>query len=337
MTGADASPTGGAVRVRSNAKVNLALRVRGKRDDGFHELETVLLGLELAGEVTVSRADGAAPGSLFVATSGPCATADIVDGPEHLALRGAAAAREALGADDALHVAVTKGVPSRAGLGGGSADAAAAAWATLELLGGPTLGGEAVLARAADALAAVGSDCAFFFEARGRSAALATGRGERVRPFAGSPPWSISVLTPDVECATPAVYGALGREAGSVAAPAWDLDRAEALLALGVDAARAELMNDLEEAALRAEPRLGAWLDLVDEAGHGHLTLAGSGSSLFGLHSNHDEATAAVEAILAAGRERGLGFRFACVTRAEASLLDRLATGGAPTGTESAR
>lgn len=312
-----------AVSVRSGAKINPVLRVLGRRADGFHELETLMLGLGFGGVVTVGRAPGEGPGSIQVHTRGAHATADIVDGPEHLALRGAQAARAVLGRDDPLGIVVEKEVPSRAGLGGGSADAAAAARATLELLDGDGAlerHGDAVL----EALAAIGSDCAFFFAARGRSAGLATGRGERVEVLDGAPPWWVGVLTPDLVCSTPKVYGALGLAPGAMDAPSLTPAAARALLAMSGDQARAVLENGLEEAALRAEPKLAAWLDLVDEVGAGHMTLAGSGSSLFALFDDQADAANTVRAVLAEGERRGLGFRFACVTGPETHLLERL-------------
>ena len=107
--------------VRAHAKVNPALRVLGRRADGYHELETVLVALELADVVTVPRGRGrkaarsvrcARPSSIRSASS------DIVDGPDHLAARGAALALEVLGSSAGLEVARRSTSPSRAGLGG---------------------------------------------------------------------------------------------------------------------------------------------------------------------------------------------------------------------------
>lgn len=309
-----------AVTVRSNAKINPVLRVLGRRDDGDHEVESLMLGLAFGGAVTVARDPDGAPGSIRVSTAGPFATPDIVDGPEHLALRGAAAARDVLGSDAALRVTVDKGVPSRAGLGGGSADAAAAARATLWLLGAQAAE-ERLAPDVLGRLGAIGADCGFFFAARDRSAALARGRGERLEPVDGTPGWAIAVLTPAVVCPTGAVYGATGMAPGRLASGALDVEACADLLGASASAARARIDNDLEEAALRAVPDLGDWLDLVDGAGGGHFTLAGSGASVFGLFDAPEEAAAAVEDILAASRGEDLPFRFACVTQAESSLL----------------
>ena len=170
-------------------------------------------------------------------------------------------------------------------------------------------------------LGAIGADCGFFFAARDRSAALARGRGERLEPVDGTPGWAIAVLTPAVVCPTGAVYGATGMAPGRLASGALDVEACADLLGASASAARARIDNDLEEAALRAVPDLGDWLDLVDGAGGGHFTLAGSGASVFGLFDAPEEAAAAVEDILAASRGEDLPFRFACVTQAESSLL----------------
>lgn len=306
---------------RSNAKVNPVLKVLGRREDGLHDLETLLLGLGLGGVVTVRRAPDAAPGSLTVRTAGAQRTPDIVDGPTHLALRGAAAARELVGETDVpLFIDVDKSVPSQAGLGGGSADAAAAAFATLEVLGA---GGDTSARRGlVPALAALGVDCAFFAAARGASAAIATGAGDEVRALDGSPSWHVALVTPDVACPTADVYGALGLQPGqSVVDGSLDPSACATFLGLSAADAREHLVNDLEPAALRAVPALGAWLDLVDEACGPHFCLAGSGASLFGLFDDQGEAVAAVESILRAARERSLRARFACVTSAERDLI----------------
>lgn len=272
------------------AKVNPILRVLGRQADGYHRLETLLVALDLSDRVRVTRRERDGGQRVTVETTGPMATSDIVDDGRHLAARGAALALDVLGSDACLHVHVSKEIPSRAGLGGGSADAAAAAFASIRLLADPgaVAGFEGTCA---SRLAEIGMDCAFFGLARDSGAGFGTGRGEEVRPLAGRLDWEVLVLTPDVECSTPGVYGALGLAPGEslteqFIGPFMDGGgeaSAARLLDMGADEARHELVNGLERAAVEAEPRLGRWFDLLDDLGLQHMRLAGSGSSLFGL------------------------------------------------------
>ena len=301
-----------AVSVRAHAKVNPALRVLGRRADGYHELETVLVALELADVVTVRETAG---GGVTVRTTGPRASSDIVDGPDHLAARGAALALEVLGSSAGLEVVVEKHVPSRAGLGGGSADAAAAALAALTLLG-PGGGGEldALHERCTAALGALGADCPFFLHGPtlATGAGLGAGRGDELVALP-APDWEVLLVTPDVACSTPAVYQAMtDAERGSVPA---GIDGARELLAAGAEAARGALVNDLAPAAARAEPGLIAWTGLLREAGLDHALLAGSGSSHFALFApGTGDAERARDRVLAAADARGLTPRLCEVT-----------------------
>lgn len=264
------------------AKVNPILRVLGRQKDGYHELETLLVALDLADRVQVSMRSDDHGERVTVLTTGPMATSDIVDDGQHLAARGAALALDVLGSDSRLHVHVSKEIPSRAGLGGGSADAAAAAFASIRLLAdaGEVAGfDEACASR----LAEIGMDCAFSGLARNSGAGFGTGRGEEILPLLGKLDWEVLVLTPDVECSTPRVYGALGLGPGDSLMESKGESAAARVLDLGADAARHELVNGLERAAVEAEPRLARWFELLDDLGLQHMRLAGSGSSLFGL------------------------------------------------------
>ena len=198
------------VSLRANAKINPTLRVLGRREDGFHELAPTLVALDLAAAVTVTARAG--PGPVAVRVRGPFATNDVPADGSNLAARGADVARTLAGSDVGLDVDVVKNVPSRAGLGGGSADAAAAARAALAVIGTEGLAG--VDARLAGALAELGSDCPFFDVARHTGAGCAVGRGEAVAPVQGPTGWWVALVTPDVDCPTPEVYGALGLAPG---------------------------------------------------------------------------------------------------------------------------
>jgi 4-diphosphocytidyl-2-C-methyl-D-erythritol kinase len=108
-----------AAPVEAPAKINLGLRIRGRRADGYHELESVFLPLDLADEVRVEASAGE---GVSLALDGDAA--GVPGGDANLALRAARAFAEAAGLGEALAVRLRKRIPAAAGLGGGSSDAA---------------------------------------------------------------------------------------------------------------------------------------------------------------------------------------------------------------------
>jgi 4-diphosphocytidyl-2-C-methyl-D-erythritol kinase len=217
----------GPVVVRAPAKLTVTLRVTGVRDDGYHLLDAEMVTLDLADTLTFGEGDGLeVVGGSGLAVSG---------GDDNLVRRAlAAVGRRA-------HVRLDKRIPAGAGLGGGSADAAAVLrWAGVDDL----------------ALAAtLGADVPFCLVG-GR--ARVTGIGERVEPLPHLDR-AFTLLTPPFGVSTPAVYRA------------WD----------GMGGPRAEGPNDLEPAALEVEPRLAAYRDQLADATGQQPVLAGSGSTWF--------------------------------------------------------
>ncbi len=170
-------------------KVNLALEVLGKRPDGYHELATVMQTIDLADRLVVEDAD-----DLSMATTSPDVPAD----GGNLALRAAAALREAAKVDRGVRVRLVKRIPVAAGLGGGSSDAAAVLLALNRLWGlrWP-------IDRLADVAVTLGMDVPFFL--RG-GVALGTGRGEKLaRLEAGA--LALVLVNPGEALSTAAVYG----------------------------------------------------------------------------------------------------------------------------------
>lgn len=289
------------------AKLNTSLAVLGRRDDGYHELDTTMVAVAPCDVVTVTASDAAADvaadvdgeaGSVALAVLGPAADADVrAAGADNAAVR---AARDALAAvaaldhrarDVALAVRLVKHVPARAGLGGGSADAAAALLAVREVLG-TRLGRSLTELDWIELAARHGSDTAFFTAARFGGRARATGRGERVEPLAGERAW-FALVVPDVGCSTPAVYGAFaeGQRAARPGAPR---------------------RNDLECAARAVEPQLGAWFEALGPS----FGLSGSGSALFAQAPTRAAARARLAGALEAAAGLGRAPRLAAVTRA---------------------
>jgi len=282
------------IAVRAPAKVNLTLEVRGRRPDGHHELDSVMMALELGDEL-VAELDGERGGEVAgrgcaLALGGPAA-AGVPGDATNLALRAARAVRAMAAArglrPEGVRLTLTKHVPAQAGLGGGSADAAAAAFACARLFGLDPDDPEVLRA-----LAELGSDCVFFLAARRSGLARCTGRGERVEPLPALVlPWSLALVTPGFGCSTAAVYRAFAPPEGPERRRPFD---PHALGSGGLEQARAGLVNELEAAAERATPELKAFRAHLEEHAPGAFRLAGSGSSCFGFFADDASARSAL-------------------------------------------
>jgi len=288
-----------ALLVRAPAKLNLFLEVLGRRADGFHELDSVMIALERADLLRMRARDE--PG-VELTLSGSAASEDVPRGADNLVVRALAGAfADAGGPGPGLSIELEKRVPSRAGLGGGSADAAAALLGARRLLGV-----ERTDEQCARELARLGSDCAFFAAARASGAARCRGRGELVEAWpAPSAALHFAVLVPTPECPTPLVYASLPTH-GALPAPS----ALASALALGdVDAIAHALHNRLEEGALRAVPALAAWRELFDSRAGESWILSGSGSAFFSVFPHEADARSALMEIQELALREGLSCR----------------------------
>ncbi len=181
------------VRVAAHAKVNLFLRILAREGGAgaYHQLETAFLLLELADELVVARRPSGVTLDVQGAAVGPA--------EENLAVRAARAVLEATGRRFGVAIELTKRIPVRAGLGGGSSDAAAALHAVNALAGGAVPRSELL-----HLAARLGADVAFF--ASGAAAALAWNRGERLYRLAPPPAAPALVALPPVTIATSEAY-----------------------------------------------------------------------------------------------------------------------------------
>ena len=272
-----------ALTLRAHAKVNLDLRVLGLLPDGYHEVRTVLQSLRLHDTLTFTRC----PGPFRIDCDDPAVPTD-----EHNliwraadALRQIAAPRRAALAD--LQVRVVKRIPARAGLGGGSADAAVTLLALTRLW---RLELDLVdLARVASRL---GADVPFFLAG---GTALGAGRGDDVSPLAEPPPTSVVVITPPFGVSTPDAYR-------------WfDLDgrpRPTRVVRRAIPdwpAWAAELRNDLEAPVVRRHPAIGRMVRALTALGAGHAAMSGSGSAVFGVFLDAEVAAGAHAALVKRG------------------------------------
>jgi 4-diphosphocytidyl-2-C-methyl-D-erythritol kinase len=285
---------GGRVRprllVRVPAKVNLVLDVGPRRADGFHAVETVLQAIAVFDELWLEPGEGV---SLVGRVAG-------VDRPEdNLAWRAAELLRGAAGVSAGVRVRLIKRIPVGAGLGGGSADAAAAlvGCAALWRLGWAR-------ERLAELGARLGSDVPFFLWG---GTAWADGRGERVRPLPVLPPWPVVVAFPGVGQSTAEAYAALDRAGG------WPRVSAQPLLQWLADhedlrwrpgdryALAARLGNAFDAVVPPARPDVAALRDRLLEAGALACLVSGSGSAVWALAPSGAWAQAAARALEASG------------------------------------
>jgi len=291
-----------SVSVLAPAKVNLVLDVLGRRADGYHEVDTVLAAIDLA-DVVDARAVDDRRGEVRLELAGPFASPDIPRDERNLVVRAVGPLLAAVGNGRSLALRLLKSVPSQAGLGGGSSDAAAALLAARLALGvGPDTASDITL------LASLGSDTAFFAAAQDTGVARARGRGESIDVLPALPAgWCIALATPAAVASTEAVYQSLGLDAPSAKRAerprAWNWEDGVALV-------RAELSNDLERAAALAVPELGRWRATLEGIDLDHWRLAGSGSTWFGLYPDERGARQGLAAVEAAAERAGLGVRF---------------------------
>lgn len=181
--------------VSAPAKLNLSLRVLGRREDGFHELETVMVPLGLADRLTMERMDGP-DGAIEFSCTDPGVPGD----ESNLVIQALRALARECGSLPALRVKLEKAIPHGAGLGGGSSDAAAALRGVNDWLG---LGvAPETLRRLA---AGLGSDVPFFLHG---CAAMCRGRGEVIEPLPDrGPRLPVLLIKPPFPVPTPWAYG----------------------------------------------------------------------------------------------------------------------------------
>lgn len=268
------------MRVRVPAKINLALRVGGVMDDGYHPLATVFQAVSLFDEITATNAP---PGEFSVSVSGP-QTHLVPTDDSNLALRAARMVADLHPDPQALGVRlhIAKDIPVTGGMAGGSADAAGAlvACATLWRIGANT---EDLLGLAAE----LGADVPFCLVGH---TALGTGRGDRVAPVLtrGRYHWVVALV--DAELSTPAVFAKFDELCGDAPSPQPPKQLIEALA--GGDPAQLgrRLENDLEKSAVALRPGLRTLLDEGLDAGALGALLSGSGPTCVFLARDAEHA-----------------------------------------------
>ncbi len=279
-----------ALRLRAPAKINLDLRVLGKRVDGFHELRTVFHSLELHDWLLADL--GGTGIELEIGQQSSSGLA-VGCGADNLVVRAAQAYLAAADLDLGLRFRLDKQIPAGGGLGGGSSDAAAA----LRLC--HQLSGQALSQSALGDLGrGLGADVAFFLEGGTK---IGTGRGDALRSVPVAPRYEVLLILPPSGASTPEVYK--NHKAQLIdATPATTLMASDALFDQQL-APASEFRNDLEASAMELYPELRALFERVRALGFEDLRMSGSGSTLFLVFSDRAAADAAREALLPVERE----------------------------------
>jgi 4-diphosphocytidyl-2-C-methyl-D-erythritol kinase len=260
--------TVGAVRLQAHAKVNLFLRVLAREADGFHGLETLFCLVSLADELRAERREGR---GVTIEVEG----ADVGPAEDNLAVRGAAAVLAATGDRFGVHLTLGKRIPTRAGLGGGSSDAAAALVAANKLAGDPVPRHELL-----QLAARLGSDVPFFLS--GAPLALGWGHGERLLRLPPLPAAPALLLAPPLPVATPDAYAWVDearQSAGRRGAVALDLDALSTWGDIGRMAG-----NDFESVVFGRHQAVRAAFEALVNTRPLVCRMSGSGSALFAVY-----------------------------------------------------
>jgi 4-diphosphocytidyl-2-C-methyl-D-erythritol kinase len=276
-----AAGEGRALLAQACAKINLGLEVLGRREDGYHEIRTILQTIDLGDDLRfVSR-----PAGIELEVEG----AEVPAGPSNLVWRAAALLAEESGCRRGVSIHVEKRVPPGAGLGGGSSDAA------LTLLALDRLWGTGASPEDLHRIAArLGMDVPFFLHG---GTAIAVGRGDELYPLQLAIDFPIVLILPDFSVSTAEAYRNLRltkRESSlTLQHFAWGVP--------GVRSGSGELVNDLEGATGEHSNAIQEFKTLLRAGGAFGSMMSGSGSSVFGMFQDEAAARRATDSLRARG------------------------------------
>lgn len=267
-----------AFKLPSFAKINWSLEILGRRDDGYHEIKTLLQTVSLQDEIHFSPRESA---DIVLSCNDPAIPLD--DG--NLIIRAANALRERFNFTGGATIHLEKRIPVKGGLGGASSNAAVALLGLARLWNLP-----ANLNELQGIGAWLGADVPFFFVG---GCALATGTGTDIESVAEEGLKYLLIITPKATVATAEAYEALK-------APALTTSSEVSILSISHAAGDLELShlwvprNDFEETIFACEPEIERARNALREVGAGSALLAGSGSSVFGIFECKEEQERAV-------------------------------------------
>jgi 4-diphosphocytidyl-2-C-methyl-D-erythritol kinase len=265
------------VRLRAFAKLNLDLRVLGKRPDGYHELRTVFQTISLADSLEIA---------FTPARKTIVELEDALAIPDNLVTRAAHLALEAMRTGGRVEMRLTKRIPMGAGLGGGSSDAAAV------LLALPVLAGRGLdLPKLSELAQQLGSDVPFFLLG---GTAVGIGRGAELFPLPDGPAQNALVVAPGVHVSTAQAYRDLSPRLTSESQQNKIFSFQSQVWGRGVGWLPC---NDFEEVVFPQHPSLAAIKKGLLRAGATVALMTGSGSALFGLYPDRNRISVALQSL----------------------------------------
>ena len=268
-----------------NAKINLGLNVVAKRADGYHDLETVFYPVPITAALEVFPMDPHFPSAVDCDLK---VTNIHIEGDEqkNLVVRAYQLLKQDFPTLPRIHAHLYKGIPTQAGMGGGSSDCGF----MITLLNRQFQLG-LTDQQMIDYAARLGADCAFFVL---NQPCYAEGIGERLEPIAlDLKDWYLAVVRPDIPVST--------REAFSLVHPEHPAQNCRDIVMQPVETWRDALTNDFEKSVFAIHPEIGAIKDQLYEMGAVYAAMSGSGSSLFGLFRH----PVALDAFTAPGTFKG--------------------------------
>lgn len=263
----------------SFAKINLYLRVIGRRPDGFHELFTVFQSISLADSLLFDESDR---------LELTCSSGHIPTDERNLIVMAALKLQEFSGNPAGAAIHLKKRIPSPGGLGGGSSNAAVALIGLDRLWG---LGLE--MNELHDLARELGSDIPFFLTG---GTAIGSGRGDRIEPIADIAAPYLLVVTPNIRVPTAAAYSRVAAESLTT------IDVERILLVCRSEAERLYpnlegLRNDMEQAVFAGHPEIDQVKRKLIELGAANALMSGSGSSVFAVFEKEETRQAAMKAL----------------------------------------
>ena len=259
--------------VRAPAKLNLSLLIAGKRDDGFHEIETVMAKIDLYDELFFERSDKE---GIELVCKGKY---EVSEGRENLVYRACSMLYEAARVRGGVKVTLRKNIPVGGGLGGGSSDAAAA------LLGLNRFAGfEFGRGDLCELAGRLGSDVAFFL---GGPLAFCTGRGEKIREIDEKFSFRAILFLPNISVSTKRVYENYGHNQIEYDRLSTEIN--ELIIKKRIDLVSKMYVNMLECSSFELHGKLGELKSQIEALVDGRLCLSGSGSAMYHILLGGDD------------------------------------------------
>jgi len=263
------------------AKINLSLRIRNRRSDGYHDLDTIFQTISLCDTIKIGAVDNSE-----IALS--CDDRQLPVDSENLIVRAARALQDRFSMKKGARIRLEKRIPSRAGLGGGSSDAAVTLLALARFWGTPATRQDLI-----EIGAELGADVPFFFTG---GMARGTGIGERVEPLSDMPERSLLIIKPVANINTADAYKVFDERCLTTGNSKSILSGSQPTDVFD-NKTLASLNNDFEQVVFELQPEIAMAKAALMGAGAQAAMLAGSGSAVFGIFDSEDAQRRAIQAI----------------------------------------